>query len=309
MMKLRFGYFLSGIITGLILLIHYLIFLPDGRLKITVCDVGQGDSVYVQFPDGRDMLLDGGPGDRVLPCLGNHMPFWDKAIDIVVLTHPDSDHLNGLLSVLSRYQIGYLVRSDIRKDSEAFEKFQALVREKSIDERLVKKGEVISIGSVHLDVLSPSENQLALFHPTLSPSGAVLGAVSDEVNEASVVFRLSYGRFDALFPGDAEDILSAVALPPDGMWELIKVPHHGSALALSDDDFPRGLAGGEHSVAVISVGKNSFGHPVRGTIDLFERAGFSVFRTDEMGDIDIVFDGNKWEVRTDKTIVLTGYLH
>ena len=100
MFKLRVGYVISGIVTGLILLFSFIATLPDGKLHIVFCDIGQGDAAYVRFPDGRDMLIDGGPNDKVLNCLGKHMPFWDRRINLVVLTHPQKDHMQGLNPVL-----------------------------------------------------------------------------------------------------------------------------------------------------------------------------------------------------------------
>ena len=94
MFKLLRGYVISGIITGCILLVSFLFTLPDGKLHIFFCNVGQGDAVYIRFPDGRDMLVDGGPNDTVLQCLGRHMPFWDREITMVVNSRPQNDHLN-----------------------------------------------------------------------------------------------------------------------------------------------------------------------------------------------------------------------
>ena len=84
MFRLRIGYLLTGIATGLVLLFNFLGSLPDGKLRIFFCDVGQGDAAYIRFPDGRDMLVDGGPNNKVLSCLGNHVPFWDRHINLVV---------------------------------------------------------------------------------------------------------------------------------------------------------------------------------------------------------------------------------
>src|SRR3989344_728069 len=100
MFKLRYGYLISGIITGSILIFSFFGSFPDGKLHIVFCDVGQGDAAYVRFPDGQDMVVDGGPNDNVLGCLGKYMPFWDRHIDLVMLSNPQKDHLQGLISVL-----------------------------------------------------------------------------------------------------------------------------------------------------------------------------------------------------------------
>ena len=81
----------------------------DGKLHLIVCDVGQGDAIYLKTPSGKDILVDGGPNDSVLNCLNNNMPFWDRTLDLVVLTHPDADHISGLVSVLERYTVLHFV--------------------------------------------------------------------------------------------------------------------------------------------------------------------------------------------------------
>ena len=123
MFKLRWGYVVSGIITGCILLVSFISSLPDGKLHIFFCNVGQGDAVYVRFPDGRDMLVDGGPNDTVLQCLGRAMPFWDREINIVVNTHPQNDHLKGLISVVNRFKVDYVIRSNLSASSDVYAQF------------------------------------------------------------------------------------------------------------------------------------------------------------------------------------------
>src|SRR4030042_4344895 len=161
MFRLRTGFLISGIITGILLIFSFLTSLPDGRLHIFFCDVGQGDAAYIRFPDGRDALIDGGPGNQVLACLGRHMPFWDRLIDVIILTHPENDHLGGLVPVLERYRTGYFVRSDIFNDSEGYRKLTELVDLRKIPERKVYAGGTIGIGTVTLAVLWPTRRQSA----------------------------------------------------------------------------------------------------------------------------------------------------
>jgi len=227
MFKLRYGYLLSGIITGCILLVSFVSSLPDGKLHMFFCNVGQGDAVYIRFPDGRDMLIDGGPNDTVLQCLGRHMPFWDREINLVVNSHPQNDHIKGLISVLDRYKVDYVVRSDIASSSDVYAQFVSAIKTHHVPVRLVTRGERIAIGITSLSVIWPSQSQIA----RMQPGTNVLGASTDAgLNDGSLVFFLRYGSFDALFPGDAdshvegqydEDVLA------DGQVELLKVPHHG----------------------------------------------------------------------------------
>jgi competence protein ComEC len=290
MFKLRWGYVISGIITGCILLVSFLLSLPDGKLHIFFCNVGQGDAAYVRFPDGRDMLVDGGPNDTVLQCLGRHMPFWDREITLVVNTHPQNDHLKGLLSVLNRYKVDYVVRSDLASVSDVYAQFVSAIKTHHVPERLVTRGERISVGLASLSVIWPSESQIAFMHPV----GNVLGTTSDaNLNDGSLVFFLRYGSFDALFPGDADAHVEGQYTGDqlaDGVVELLKVPHHGSRSGMTQSfvDWVK------PAISVISVGKNSYGHPSAEAINMLQSVGSIIHRTDQEGDIEVISDGKGW---------------
>ena len=288
MFNLKIGYFIIGLTTGLLLLFNFLGTLPDGKLHIVFCNVGQGDAAYIRFPDGRDMLVDGGPNNSVLQCLGRHMPFWDRTIDIVVLTHPENDHMQGLLSVLERYTIGYFVRSDAENVTDGYTKLMEIVKTRAIKQKRVLNGEKISIDQVVLDVFGPSSD--------------ILGASTADINDASVVFWLRYGNFDALFPGDAPlrpDFAKASTGRQDyvgqavGDAEVLKFPHHGSKTGFNKDY----LDLLKPKITVISVGKNSFGHPTKEILSALADLHTQVLRTDQEGDIEIVSDGKGWKVQ------------
>jgi competence protein ComEC len=299
-MKLRIGYLLSGITTGFILLLTFVWTQPDGRLHIVFCNVGQGDAVYVRFADGRDMLVDGGPDDKVLSCLGRHMPFWDRHIDIAVLSHPQKDHMDGLTSVFDRYTIGYFIRNNVDSSSEGFTKLVDVVKKKNITVKYVTAGDRIAVDTTSLSILWPSREQVALgkSQVTSDASGGlnVLGATDSELNDSCIVIAIRYGTFDALFPGDADshveakyDQLQAFVDPV----EVLKVPHHGSKTGMTQHfvDWVK------PQVAVISVGKNNYGHPAQESINMLQDVGSRILRTDKEGDIEIISDGNNWKVR------------
>lgn len=285
MFKLRIGYLIIGITTGLILLLGFFWSLPDGKLHIVFCSVGQGDAAYIRFPDGRDMLVDGGPDDNVLGCLGRHMPFWDRYINLVLMTHPQKDHMQGLISVLDRYGTDYFVRSDIANTTEGYGQLMGVVKRRGVKQKFVTTGESIAVGSTTLSVLWPSEDQ-----------GSVLGASSPtNLNDGSVVFSLRYGNFDALFPGDADTRVESgwknMQLADDTL-EVLKFPHHGSKTAMTEE-FLKTL---HPNLAVISVGKNTYGHPNEATLATLAKLAIPVKRTDKEGDIEVVSDGRGWEV-------------
>ncbi len=301
MFKLKTGYFVSGIITGLILLFNFFVHLPDGKLHVIFCDVGQGDAAYIQFPKGRDMLIDAGPGGKspqVLGCLARHMPFFDRYIDVVVISHPEEDHMGGVEEILKRYGIGTVVRSALNANSERYVAIQSLLKEKHISERIVAAGEDITIGSVTLHVLWPPRET------AYTGQGKVLG--TSHPNDASVIMHLSYGMFDVLFPGDADSGVDTVLtsrpfINQDGL-EFLKVPHHGAKTAMTDA-FMRWI--GPTTRAIISVGRNTFGHPSKEAMDMLTAYGISIQRTDQMGDIEVVSDGQQWIVHTERSLPLS----
>ncbi len=295
-MKLRIGYVLSGIVTGLIILFNFLISLPDGNLHITVCNVGQGDATYILFPDGHDMLIDGGPDEaKIMACLGRHMPFWDRAIDLILLTHAEADHYGGLASVVRRFTVGSFLSSGIKGTSERFVSLERDIQRSGTQPVSVRSGTVIRIGSTVIRVIWPSAEQRIRMG---SDSGvSVASDRAKHLNDGSIVLSLRYGDFDALFPGDADTrVESAYVGSPlaDNTVELLKVPHHGSRTAM-DHAF---LDWVHPAIAVVSVGKNSFGHPAPEILNSLADERSRVLRTDHDGDIEIVSDGTGWTVRT-----------
>lgn len=305
MFKLRIGYAITGIVTGCIILFSFFQSIPDGKLHVVFCSVGQGDAAYIRFPDGRDMVVDGGPDNKILDCLGKYMPFWDRTIDIVAMTHPQKDHMQGLIAVLERYSVAYFVRSDADNDTEGYKKLLDSIKRKSIAVKYVTAGERIDIGPVKLSMIWPSEEQIAKGKEFMAPriygsasktSNNTLGAsVVGELNDYSLVFDLQYGSFDVLFTGDADNhvnknFVGNQALKP---IEVLKVPHHGSKTGMTEEflDWVR------PELAVISVGKNSYGHPAVETLAKLAAKAIPVRQTDQDGDIEIVSDGADWSVR------------
>ncbi|MFZ2024678.1 MAG: MBL fold metallo-hydrolase [Microgenomates group bacterium] len=298
MFKLKTGYFISGIITGLILLFNFFQQLPDGKLHIVFCNVGQGDATYIQFPRGKDMLIDGGPGGqtpKVLGCLAKHMSMFDREIDVVVLTHPQEDHLGGLNEIVKRYQVQYFVYSGRTAMTEGFTTLIKQIREKQIPVRIAVTGEDIVIGKTQFSVLFPQPSSVAY-----AGKSTVLGAT--DVNESCLVLRLSYGSFDALFMGDADSQVDPELVKQpfrtQGKLEVLKVPHHGSKTGMTEGFFTWiGLT----DTAIISVGKNMYGHPAPETLQQLTKRNMHVQRTDQEGDIEIITDGKTWSVKTAKT--------
>ncbi|OGG03736.1 hypothetical protein A2W14_05100 [Candidatus Gottesmanbacteria bacterium RBG_16_37_8] len=291
-------YFLSGGVFGLILLMVYFFSLPDGKLHIVFCDVGQGDAAYIRTGNGQDMLIDGGPNDKVLTCLGNNMPFYDRTIDVVLLTHPQKDHLQGLISVLERYSVKYFVIGVEGNNTEGYRKLADLIKNKGIIYKNLYQGDNFLLGDVRMNVLWPEKKWVAdriqsSEFRIQNVGVAVLGMSTDtNINDFSYYLHLSYGEFDALFSGDGDsriqpEVMLTANLPD---VELLKFPHHGSKTGI----LPEFLDKIKPETAVISSGKNPWGHPTKEALQLLVERGINILRTDKEGDIEFQTDGTHW---------------
>jgi competence protein ComEC len=259
--------------------------LPDGQLHVYFLDVGQGDAILVAAPDGRQILVDGGPSPTaLLNELGAVLPFWDRSLDLVVLTHPDGDHITGLIPLLERYRVGQVLdvpQSDTAPDAATW--LENLAKH-GVPRTYAQRGMRLPVGDLTLTVLNPGATPLT-------------GTASDGNNNAAVL-RLDYGQTSLLLTGDAEqeaeaDMLAA-GLPLRA--DVLKVGHHGSN---GSSSLPF-LAAVTPRLAVIEVGTdNTFGHPHP---DVLKRlAGVEVLRTDRNGRIEVVSDGKRVWTKTTRS--------
>jgi competence protein ComEC len=263
--------------------------LPDGRLHMIFLDVGQGDAIFIQTPSGRQILIDGGPTpSAVLDRLGQHMPFWDRSLDLVILTHPDIDHLAGLIPVLERYQVGQILESAAGGERNPYyAQWQALVSEKGVSVQQAIAGMVVELrDGVIIEVLNP-------------PPGAQSDREGD--NDLSIAVRLTMGQASFLLTGDTEakgeGWMLASRRPVHSA--VLKVSHHGSGNATTTPF----LEVVRPQLAVISVGAgNRFGHPAPEVLERLEKAGVQVLRTDQQGTIEITTDGEGLWLRTERQI-------
>jgi len=271
--------------------------LPDQKLHVIFCDVGQGDAILITHGQTQ-VLVDGGPGDQVLTCLADHLPYWDRQLEMIILTHPDADHLTGLIDVIKRYDVKQFVLNNVIKDTAAFWAFREVVLAEGAPIYSPEANEQIKLGLMKFQALWPSSDSDPGSEQTYDPGSSkeqVLGVASEvkKINETSIVSLLSFGNFDVFLSGDigfdTEKKLSLNSLP---LIEILKVPHHGSRYS-SSEDF---LAKVNPDLAVISVGRNSFGHPTDEVLERLAGAGAKVLRTDQDGEIEIVSDGRAWQV-------------
>jgi len=255
-------------------------FLPDGKLHVYFLDVGQGDAILVLTPSGGQVLIDGGTSPGTMTAhLGQHMPFYDRTLDLVVLTHPHDDHLVGLIECLERYDVGQVVDPGYPATTGNYIRWLELLGAKRVPTYRGRRGALqpIDLGG---------GATLTLLHP---PPALLTGTDSD-TNNNSVVLRLVWGQVSFLFTGDIEEEGEAVLLRTGAPLRstVLKAPHHGSQTSLSAEF----LAAVSPRVAVISCGAdNEFGHPHVSTLDKLAGAGCTVLRTDQNGTVEVVTDG------------------
>ena len=253
----------------------------DGLLKIHFFDVGQGDSIFIEAPNGNQVLVDGGPDNRVLSELAKAMPFYDRDIDVVVASHPHADHIFGLIEVLDRFEVANIIEAKDRYVSPVFDKWQEKVGKEGARETEALAGKVIDLGNdVYLKIL----------YPFKSYDGAVL----KKPHEANVVAMLEYKELEVLLTGDMEMPVERQLLldGSDISAEILKVGHHGSKTS-SSDSFLDSI---NPEVAVIQVGKNSYGHPTQEVLSRLENFGIKYYRTDLDGTVKVVSDGESFQV-------------
>ncbi len=263
--------------------------LPDGRMHLTMLDIGQGDAILVQAPSGAVALIDGGPDpDLLLQRLGEALPWWQRQIDVVILTHPHEDHVAGLPAVLDRYRVRLVLDPARVYPNPNYVRFLEAARAEP-GARLVvaRAGQRIRLdGSTSLTVLFPSPGDLAAPLP------------AGDINNASIVTLLRSAGFSVLLTGDAEAPVEALMAERGELnpVDVLKVGHHGSNSSTS----PALLDAVQPRAALISVGAgNDYGHPHRVTLEkLAAIPGLKVHRTDLEGNLEVISDGARYEVRS-----------
>ena len=260
----------------------------DDKMRVIFFDVGQGDASLV-MADGLNILIDGGPDKKVVEKLDKYLPFWDREIDIMVLTHPHADHVAGLIDVFKKYQVDEVWMTGVLHSSYEYLEFLEIARDSGMATRMVGRDAInrVSATNIKIEILYPRED---LFEKTV-----------DNLNNSSIVLRISYKDKSFLFAGDIEEKADAelcekplLSHPLEGEGnirsDVLKIAHHGSANA-STQCF---LEAVKPEITVISAGRdNDFGMPSLRILNRLERMGIGVFRTDEDGDVIMETDGKE----------------
>lgn len=269
-------FFIAGILLVSLLFVREICLLPDGKLHVYVLDVGQGDAILMVTPSGAQILIDGGPDLSLLNQLDRHMPFFDRTLELVVVTHPDADHIGALPDVLRRYTVDQILMTGADHTSGKYDALRSEITDRSIPVLYPDPTIDIVMGDVVLDVVWPIE----MGHWSVSTGSS---------NNRSIVLRVLYKDHSILLTGDIEleaehQILASGA---DIRSDILKVAHHGSRTS-SSTGF---LLAVDPDLGLISAGRdNRFGHPHGSVVDRFQYFGIPTKTTASKGVISLEFE-------------------
>lgn len=250
------------------------------KLELTFFDVGQGDASLVRTTTGQNILIDGGPNRTILSSLSKSLPWWDRGIDLMVLSHPHDDHVSGLTEVLENFQVKKILSTGVVHTSPSYLSFLSTIKE---------SGTELVLARAEQSIVLDKETKLIIIYPFDVLAGEEVG----NLNNASIVAKLEYKNTSVLFTGDIEleveeEILNS---QKDIKADILKVPHHGSNTS-SHEEFVKNI---EPQFAIASMGANNkFGHPSRRVEKRYEDNGVVFLRTDQAGDIKFLSDGENW---------------
>lgn len=271
--------------------------LQIGKFRLIACDVGQGDAQLIITPGGQQILVDGGPNNKVLGCLSRHMPFWDRKIEVIVNTHPQQDHLFGLVEVLGKYDVGLVVRTPVEHTTELYKSWQTKLESANVKTHNAIAGESLIVDGLSIDILWPDKESIQIWEKEPPP----------DLNDSSVVMRVTEGKEGTegkggirgsciYLTGDiTKEILERLI---DRPCDVLKAAHHGSKTGMSEEV----LAKAAPKIAIIQAGaKNRYGHPHQEVLDVLKRFGVSIFRNDLNGEIEIQVVNGEWLVTGGKS--------
>ncbi|OHA20627.1 MAG: hypothetical protein A2836_01285 [Candidatus Taylorbacteria bacterium RIFCSPHIGHO2_01_FULL_45_63] len=253
-------------------------------LTIAFLDIDQGDAIYIEAPNGNQLVVDGGPGTILLRRLAEVMPAYDRSLDMILVTNPDKDHMAGFVDALASYEISFVVEPGTLPTTLVYKEFEKSVEKEGAEHTLARRGEIIWLDKedgVYLLILFPDKD-----------------VSRQSTNDGSIVAKLVYGKTSVMLTGDAPDdteryLISLQGKGAGGLLDsdILKVGHHGSKTSTS----PAFVEAVSPEYAVISDGKgNSYGHPHPITLQTLENASVPVFRTDLLGTIIFQSDGTRF---------------
>lgn len=257
--RILYGLICMGIMT--ICIASYILYKESSRsyLRVAFLRVGQGDSIFIETPNGSQFLIDGGPSGSVISEVSALMPFYDRSIDTVLISHPDSDHIGGLPDIIQRFRIGNIIQSEVVASSTLHAELLRRIKEYKIPVTYARRGQRFVLDAAHgifVDILFPDRNTSLL-----------------ETNTASIVVALRYKKVTIILTGDSPKGVEKFLSEVDGgniSVDILKLGHHGSHTS-SDEIFLRSF---KPALAIISAGKNNrYGHPHKDVVERLDRLG------------------------------------
>jgi competence protein ComEC len=222
---MKFWLLLMGILAGILAMLGWAIWgLPDGLLHVWVMDVGQGDAILIESGVGERILIDGGPDSTVLKRLGEILPFYEDSIDLIILSHPHADHINGLVDVLQRFRVRAVLMTGVKYNYGTYDEFYRRAAERGVQVFYTDGTEDLRLGKMGIDLVYPEKS--------------LQGESFNNVNNSSIVFRLIYGKRRLLFSGDLEMEKEAELVKVNGLQlgaDFLKAGHHGSKTSNTEE--------------------------------------------------------------------------
>jgi len=284
LLKILLPLFIIGIL--IFILIFWFAGRPAKQLQIFFIDVGQGDAELIKSPGGQNILIDGGPDKTIMSRLSEILPAYDRTIDLLILTHPHDDHVAGLVEVVKNYKVTKILYTGVSHSAPNYLAWLEEVKNKNIPLVIVDRPQIIKFDN---------DTSLEILYPRKSLAGRDVKFL----NNSSIVARLKYKNFSAIFMGDTETPVEDELMETyqNIKAKVIKIGHHGSDTA-SSDKFIKAIS---PETAIIEAGANNqFGLPSLRTIKKLERENIKVYRTDLNGTIKIISDGERYQVNTNK---------
>ncbi|MCF7836427.1 MBL fold metallo-hydrolase [Candidatus Gracilibacteria bacterium] len=277
-MPKRFLFRLYGIlgICGTVLIFGFWS-LPSHDLETTFLDVGQGDAILIRTPQQQKILIDAGQPGQILPPLAEELSFWERKIQLAILTHPDTDHIAGFLEILKRYEVENILLTGVQHETQWYDEILKEIARQQIPVLIADAEQDFKFGEVFFDIFWPDEN--------------LLGASLTDANAGSIALKMTFGKTTAILTGDLdlESEEKILKNAPNLTAQVLKISHHGSRTASS----AKFLAAVNPDFAIISAGEgNSFGHPHEEVLARLENS--KILETAKIGSIKLVSDGEKW---------------
>ncbi|HEY4505143.1 MAG TPA: MBL fold metallo-hydrolase [Candidatus Paceibacterota bacterium] len=252
-----------------------------GILTFAVLDIGQGDSIFIESPTGTQVLVDGGPDKNLMKKISDFLPFYDRHIDMIVVTNPDLDHYSGFIPLLDKYSVDVVLEPGTTNKYEAYGLLEREIVDRKIPKVLARRGQVVDLGGgAYLQILFPDRDISGL-----SP------------NDGSIVMKLVYGDTSVILQGDSTANMEHYLVGQDGVKlksSILKVGHHGSRTSTTAEY----VSAVNPEWAVISSGaNNSYGHPHKETLDTLGSMKIPTYDTCNNGDLIFQSDGKNFVMK------------